>query len=78
MRPATEVDELALAIEAQDAELLQLVVDVLDLEGLAQIGDELSRLIGRQREPLERLGLLEDAGHLGFDGGEVVFGERAR
>ena len=31
VRAAAQVDELALAIEAQDAELLQLVVDVLDL-----------------------------------------------
>ena len=44
MRPAAEVDELALAVEAQDAVLVQLVVDVLDLEGLAQVGDELAGL----------------------------------
>ena len=49
VRAAAEVDELALAIEAEHAELVQLVVDVLDLEGLAQVGDELAGLVHRQR-----------------------------
>ena len=75
MRPAAQVDKLPLAIEAQDAVLVQLVVDVLDLERLAQVGDELPRLGDRQAEPLERLGVLDDPGHLGLDGGEVVLGE---
>ena len=56
---------------------MQLVVDVLDLEGLAQVGDELAGLGDRQGEPLERLGVLEDPGHLGLDGREVVLGEAA-
>ena len=75
VRPAAQVDELALAIEAQDAELVQLFVDVLDLERLAQVGDELACLRDRQGEPFERLGILPDPGHLGLDGGEVVLGE---
>ncbi len=75
MRAAAEVDELALAIEAQHAVLVQLFVDMLDLEGLPQVGDELAGLVDRQREPLERLGVLEDPGHLGLDGREVVFRE---
>ena len=54
---------------------MQLLVDVLDLEGLAQVGDELAGLGHRQREPLERLGVLGDAGHLGLDGREVVLRE---
>ena len=48
VRAAAEVDELALAVEAEDAVLVQLVVDVLDLERLAQVGDELAGLGDRQ------------------------------
>ena len=74
--PAAEVDELALAVEAEDAVLVQLVVDVLDLERLAQVLDELAGLGDGQAEPLERLGVLDDLGHLGLDRREVVLGER--
>ena len=77
VRAAAEVDELALAVEAEDAVLVQLVVDVLDLERLAEVVDELAGLGDGQAEPLERLGLLDDLGHLGLDGREVVLGERA-
>ena len=56
---------------------MQLVVDVLDLQGLTQVGDELAGLGDRQAEPLERLGILDESGHLGLDGGEVVLGEAA-
>ena len=48
VRAAAEIDELALAIEAEHAELVQLVVDVFDLERLAQVGDELAGLVHRQ------------------------------
>ena len=75
VRAAAEVDELALAVEAEDAELVQLVVDVLDLERLAQVGDELAGLVDGQGEALERLGLLEDPGHLGLDGRKVILRE---
>ena len=74
---AAEIDEFALAIEAEHAELMQLAVDMLDLEGLAQVGDELAGLVHRQREPLERLRILEDARHLGLDGWKVVLGKAA-
>ena len=77
VRAPAEVDELALAVEAEDAELVQLVVDVLDLERLAQVGDELAGLVDGQAEPLERLGVLEDPGHLGLDGREVILREVA-
>ncbi len=75
VRASAEVDELALAVEAEDAVLVQLVVDVLDLERLAEVGDELPGLGDRQGEPLERLGVAGDLRHLGLDGGEVVLGE---
>ena len=75
VRPSAKVDELTLAIEAQDAELVQLVVNVLDLVGLAQVGDELASLRHGQAEAFERLPILEDFGHLGLDGGEVFLGE---
>ena len=58
VRPAAEVDELPLAVEAEDAVLVQLVVDVLDLVRLAQVVDELPGLGDGQAEPLERLGVL--------------------
>ena len=48
VRAAAEVDELALAVEAEHAVLVQLFVDVLDLEGLPQVGDELAGLVDRQ------------------------------
>ena len=38
VRPAAQVDELALAIEAQGRILLQVVVDVLDLVALLEVG----------------------------------------
>ena len=75
VRPSAEVDELPLPVEAEHAVLVQLVVDVLDLERLAQVGDELAGLGRRQAEPLERLGILGDAGHLDLDGREVVLRE---
>src|SRR5262245_63689081 len=40
VRPSAKVDKFPLAVKAQHAELVQLVVDVLDLEGLTQVGDE--------------------------------------
>ena len=75
VRPAAEVDEFPLAVEAEHAVLVQLLVDVLDLERLAQIGDELAGLGYGQAKPLEWLGGFGDPGHLGFDGGEVVLRE---
>ena len=75
VRPAAEVDKFALAIKAQDAVLVQLVVDMLDLQRLTQVGDELPRLGHGQAEPFERLGILHDAGHFGLDRGEIVLGE---
>ena len=47
------------------------------LKRLAQVGDELAGLGDRQAEPLERLGVLDDPGHLGLDRREVVLGEAA-
>ena len=73
MRAAAEVDELTLPVEAQHAVLVQLFVDMLDLERLPQVGDELAGFLDGKREPLEWLGVLEDAGHLGLDRREIVF-----
>ena len=75
VRAAAEVDELALAVEAEDAVLVQLVVDVLDLVALAEVLAELAGVGDGQGEPLEGLGLLDDPGHLGLDGREVVLRE---
>ena len=47
VRAPAEVDELPLAVEAEDAVLVQLVVDVLDLERLAEVVDELAG-VGRR------------------------------
>ncbi len=74
MRAAAEVDELALTIKAQDAVLVQLVVDVFDLQVLTQVGDELARVGHGQRESLERLGVGDDPGHLGLDRRKVSLG----
>ncbi len=75
MRASAEVDELTLPVEAQDAILMELVVDVLDLVGLAEVGDELAGLGHGEAEPLEGLGILGDPPHLGFDRREIVLGE---
>ena len=56
VRASAEVDELALAVEAEDAVLVEFVVDVLDFERLAEILDKLAGLAGGQAETLEGLG----------------------
>ena len=48
------------------------------MKRLAEVLAELAGLGDGQAEALERLGLLDDPGHLGLDGREVVLGERAR
>ena len=75
VRAAAEVDELALAVEAEDAVLVQLVVDVLDLEPWPRSSTNWRASGDGQAEPLERLGVLDDPGHLGLDRREVVLGE---
>ena len=55
MRASAQVDELALAVEAERGILLQIVVDVFDLVLLGQILDESAGLGGRPFKPLERL-----------------------
>src|SRR5262249_53031815 len=76
VRPAAQVDELALAVEAERRVLLQVVVDVLDLVALADVLDQLARLRGGALEALERLSVLDDLGHLLLDAREVVLADR--
>ena len=76
--PAAEVDELPLPVEAEDAVFVELVVDMFDLVSLPQVVDELPGLGHGHAEPLERLGLLDDPGHLGFDGRKIILGQGPR
>ena len=55
---------------------MQLVVDMLDLEGLAQVGDELAGLVDRQQNRSNGSASLRIR-HLGLDGRKVV-SERQR
>ena len=72
VRPAAQIDELALAVERNGRLVRQpSLVDVLHLERLAQIAAELDRLLAVHLDPLERLVLLDDPGHLGLDLREV-------
>ena len=79
VRAAAQVDELALAVEAQRRILLQLVVDVLDLVAPGPgPGTSAAALGGRPLEALERLGLLDDLPHLLLDAREVLLADRGR
>ena len=71
VRAAAEIDELALPIERNGRLLGQPVFEVLHLQRLPQIAAELDRLLAVHLDPLERLVLLDDPGHLGLDLGEV-------
>ncbi len=78
VRAAAEVDEFALAVEADGGMLGQSRVDVLDFEFLVQTFAELARLAAVEDEPLERLGVFDDLFHLVFDLGEVLFAQLVR
>ena len=78
VRPPAKVDELPLSVEGEDAVLVQLLIDVLDLEILAQVLAELPGVGDRQREALKRLRERDDLLHFGLDGRKVVLGDRSR
>jgi hypothetical protein len=56
----------------------QALADVFDLEHLAQILTNRQRLVAWFFQSLEGLVEFDDLGHLGFDGGEVVFAQLVR
>ncbi len=73
---AAQVDELALAIEAERILLAEFLVDVLDLELLPH---PLHQGTGFRRDPfeaLERLGRLDDLAHLLLDAREIFLADR--
>ncbi len=72
VRSATQVDELALPVEAERIVLGQPRLDVLDLQLLIQIVAQFDGFVAVQREPLERLRLLDDLLHLLFDPWEII------
>ena len=78
VRPAAQVDELALPVEAKVGVPAQHLVDVLDLEFLLQVGAQGPGLGGRALEPLERLGGGDGLLHLRLDPREVGLGDRGR
>ena len=73
VRPAAEVDELALPIERHPGMVGQARVDVLDLVLLLEALADLQRLAARHFDPLERLIEVDDLLHLGFDRRKVFF-----
>jgi len=76
VRAAAQVDELALAVEAQAGILLEVVVDVLDLVSLIEVLDQAARLRGGPLEALEGLGGGDDLAHLLLDAREVLLAQR--
>ncbi len=74
VRADAHVDVFALLIE-RDARVLRQVADVLDLVLLAAFLHERDRFGVRELEDAEFQVLLADLLHLGFDGGEVLFGD---
>ena len=75
VRSAAEVDEFALAIKAQNAVLMQFLVDMFDFIRLPQVEAKFTSFRHGQGEAFERFVELEDLGHFGFDRRKVVFGE---
>src|SRR5262249_8522806 len=78
VRTAAEVEELALAVEAQGRILFQVVVDVLDLVTLAHVLAESAGLGGRPLETLERLRLGHDLAPLLLDAGKILLADGGR
>ena len=73
---AAEVDELALAVEAEDSEFVQFFVDVFDFEVLSDAGAEFAGIWGGEGESFEGFCGGDDFGHFGFDGGKIFFRDR--
>ena len=78
MRPAAQVYEFALAIEAQLRVAREAGFDMLDLEPLVHIFAKRYGILAIERELLKRLGLGDDRCHLLFDFGEVLLGQLLR
>ncbi len=76
VRAAAEVGEAAVAVEG-DRLARGDVVEPLDLERLAHLGEEALRLLARHLDALEGAVLAEDLAHLLFDTCEVLGRERA-
>ncbi len=74
VRPAAQVDELALGVDA-DGLLVGQVLDELDLEGLVLVLEEPERLVARQLGAGDRQVLGDDLGHLRLDARKVGVGD---
>src|SRR5262249_41592011 len=75
VRAAAQVDELTLAVKTQGRILFQIVVDVLDLEALAHVGNQRPRIGSGALKALERLGVFDDFAHLVLDARKVVLAD---
>src|SRR4051794_31724489 len=75
---ATEIDELALAVEAERLLFREAGLNVLDLELLLQLAAQLDRFLARHIKPLKPLVGFDDLLHLRFDPREVLFRKRVR
>ena len=80
MRAAAEVEELAVAVEADglDALIADQVLDQLDLVRLVLLQVELDRVAGGHLRALERLVGLDVLAHLGLDALEVALVDASR
>ena len=78
MRPTAQIDELALAIEAEGRVLLQVVVDVFDLELLLHVLHERPAFGNGTLEAFEWFRVFDDLPHLLLDAREVFFANRSR
>ena len=67
VRPAAEIDELALPVERHAGLFGQPLAEVFHLERLAQVLEELDGLVPRHVYPLEGLVFGDDPRHLGLD-----------
>src|SRR5579871_3766808 len=77
VRPPAQVNELALAIEAQGWILFQITVDVFDLVPLAQIADQFECFAGGALKALKRLGILDNLAHLLLDAWKILLADRS-
>ena len=76
VRPAAEIDEIALAVE-RHARRVEALED-LDLERLVALAEEADRLLARHLLPLEGMVRLRDLAHDFLDLDEVLRRERLR
>ena len=76
VRPATQVDKLSLAIEADGGLICQAGFDVLDFQILVQVITQFSCFISIEHETFERLFRFDDLFDFRFDLGKVFFANR--